>query len=82
MKRSMVRCEEMFLIFQLHRHGGIPFGDVAIQSAMKLIYNIVPPADVTAKNEDGRSMIGLSRIILISNGTASNIFFKSISYTV
>jgi hypothetical protein len=32
---------------------GIPFGDVAIQSAMKLIYNIVPPADVTAKNEDG-----------------------------
>lgn len=42
---------EMFLIFQLHRHGGIPFGDVAIQSAMKLIYNIVPPADVTAKNE-------------------------------
>ena len=42
---------EMFLIFQLHRHGGIPFGDVAIQSAMKLIYNIVPPADITAKNE-------------------------------
>ena len=33
---------------------GIPFGDVAIQSAMKLIYNIVPPADVTAKNEATR----------------------------
>ncbi|CAJ1386384.1 unnamed protein product [Effrenium voratum] len=42
---------EMFLIFQLHRHGGIPYGDVAIQSAMKMIYNIAPPADVTAKNE-------------------------------
>eukprot|EP00913_Durusdinium_trenchii_P010700 g10039.t1 len=43
--------EEMFLIFQLHRHGGIPFGDVAIQSAMKLIYNIAPPAELTTKNE-------------------------------
>ncbi|CAE6958465.1 yfjP [Symbiodinium natans] len=42
---------EMFLIFQLHRHGGIPYGDVAIQSAMKMIYNIVPPAHITAKNE-------------------------------
>ncbi|CAK9114870.1 unnamed protein product [Durusdinium trenchii] len=42
---------EMFLIFQLHRHGGIPFGDVAIQSAMKLIYNIAPPAELTTKNE-------------------------------
>lgn len=42
---------EMFLIFQLHRHGGIPYGDVAIQSAMKMIYNIAPPAHITAKNE-------------------------------
>lgn len=39
---------------------GIPFGDVAIQSAMKMIYNIVPPADVTAKNEDGIDYFGLA----------------------
>ena len=33
---------------------GIPYGDVAIQSAMKMIYNIAPPAHITAKNEEPR----------------------------
>ncbi|CAE8591833.1 unnamed protein product [Polarella glacialis] len=42
---------EMFLIFQLHRHSGIPYGDVALQSAMKLVYDIKPHPGVTSKNE-------------------------------
>ena len=84
--RHFSQHQEMFLIFQLHRHGGlelllvaeiiqgsidlmsrslmrgIPFGDVAIQSAMKLIYNIVPPADITAKNEDWTHLIWRCRV--------------------
>ena len=46
----------MFFIFQLHRHGGIPYGDVAIQSAMKLIYNIAPPVELTEKNEESKKL--------------------------
>lgn len=42
---------EMFLIFQLHRHGGIPYGDVALQGAMKLVYDITPCSSITEKNE-------------------------------
>jgi len=42
---------EMFLIFQLHRHGAIPYGDVALQGAMKLVYDIPPHPGIAAKNE-------------------------------
>lgn len=58
LRRSLVQLPgigewtaEMFLIFQLHRHGGIPYGDVALQSAMKMVYDIQPPAHVVEKNE-------------------------------
>ena len=62
MNMKSMRCASHFLSLFFDRScgslfsPGIPFGDVAIQSAMKLIYNIVPPADVTAKNEDGIRM--------------------------
>lgn len=42
---------EMFFIFQLHRHGGIPYGDVALQSAMQLVYDIQPEEGINSKNE-------------------------------
>jgi len=42
---------EMFLIFQSRRHGGIPYGDVALQSAMKMVYDLRPPVHLVARNE-------------------------------
>ena len=46
-----LRFRELALV---HQWSGIPYGDVAIQSAMKMIYNIAPPAHITAKNEEPR----------------------------
>lgn len=38
---------EMFLIFQLHRHGGYLYGDVAFQKAIRMVYDVQAPPEVT-----------------------------------
>jgi DNA-3-methyladenine glycosylase II len=38
---------EMFLIFQLQRHGAYIYGDVAFQKALRMVYNLRAPPDVT-----------------------------------
>jgi DNA-3-methyladenine glycosylase II len=38
---------EMFLIFQLQRHGAVIYGDVAFQKALRMVYDLRPPPEVT-----------------------------------
>lgn len=42
---------EMFMLFQMQRHGAIPYPDVAVQNAMRLVYDLRPPKHATEKCE-------------------------------